>query len=577
MLDIIADYKLEKLLGRGGMGAVYLSHHPLLNIPLAIKIFEPHNSIDQEEFQQRFIREGLLAASIEHQNLVRIYDAGADGSRNFLAMEFIDGPDLGGLLKNSPNGLDEGFVRDAAIGIADALKIAHTKGIIHRDIKPENILMTPKGYVKLADLGIAKDQESELNVTATGIALGTPHYIAPEQALDACSADQRSDIYTLGATLYHLLCGSTPYDGKSPLEVMMKHVQEPMDHPIIRKPSMNTNFANVIAKMMEKRPEMRYQNCDELIDDLQLLKTSKSLNHLKEMYDYKPTTQHLPKKKKSVRTPAPVKKGFPVRTTIGGIACLIILGVISLALIPEQHSDFNETKEPRESVLKNTEEITIPNAKSANEVKNDVELLKAPISDGLSSQLNEALKYLSKINKLTAIGPNNYQIKDGLINLDLSGQTNLKDISPLSPFKFGELDLSNTSVENIYLIKNVDTLNLSNTEVKLEQLKSLNIRSLELGIIDDIQPLVGSSVKTLTMMHYSGSSLEPFRQLRLDRLIITNGAPNISPRKHIDLSLKRYREFLSGEGMRKSDSSLGPQRRFGPKGGPKGPGSRFPP
>jgi serine/threonine protein kinase len=106
MLDLIADYKLEKLLGRGGMGAVYLSHHPLLNIPLAIKIFEPHNSIDQEEFQQRFVREGLLAASIEHHNLVRIYDAGVDGSRNFLAMEFIDGPDLGGLLKNSPDGLD---------------------------------------------------------------------------------------------------------------------------------------------------------------------------------------------------------------------------------------------------------------------------------------------------------------------------------------------------------------------------------------------------------------------------------------------------------------------------------------
>ncbi|EDM27471.1 Serine/threonine protein kinase, Pkn2 family protein [Lentisphaera araneosa HTCC2155] len=577
MLDIIADYKLEKLLGRGGMGAVYLSHHPLLNIPLAVKIFEPHNSIDQEEFQQRFIREGLLAASIEHQNLVRIYDAGADGSRNFLAMEFIDGPDLGELLKNSPNGLDEGFVRDAALGIADALKLAHTKGIIHRDIKPENILMTPKGYVKLADLGIAKDQESELNVTATGIALGTPHYIAPEQALDACSADQRSDIYTLGATLYHLLCGSTPYDGKSPLEVMMKHVQEPMDHPIVRKPSMNANFANVIAKMMEKRPEMRYQNCDELIEDLRLLKTSKSLNHLKEMYEHKPTTQHLPNKKKSARSPAPAKKGFPVKTVIGGIACLILLGVISLALIPEEQTEFNATKKPRESILKNATTETPVSPETVHKPKADIDLIKATSLDPLSTQLNEALKHLSKINKLTAIGPNNYQIKDGLINLDLSGQTNLKDVSPLSPFKFGELDLSDTSVQNIYLIKNADILNLSNTEVKLEQLKSLNIRELELGIIDDIKPLIGSSVKTLKMMHYSGSSIEPFKQLSLDRLIITNGAPKIIQRSSFDESGKRLRVFLYSENMRKGLPSSDLQRRPGPKGFQKGPGPRFAP
>ncbi|MDD7986819.1 serine/threonine-protein kinase [Lentisphaera marina] len=566
MLDIIANYNLEKLLGRGGMGAVYLSHHPLLNIPLAIKIFEPHNSIDQEEFQQRFVREGLLAASIEHQNLVRIYDAGVDGSRNFLAMEFIDGPDLGGLLKNSPDGLDEGFVRDAALGISDALKLAHSKGIIHRDIKPENILMTPKGYVKLADLGIAKDQESELNVTATGIALGTPHYIAPEQALDACSADQRSDIYTLGATLYHLLCGSTPYEGKSPLEVMMKHVQEPMEHPIIRKPSMNADFANIISKMMEKRPEMRYQSCDELIDDLKLLKTGKSLNYLKEMYEHKPTTKTPPNKKKTSKANAKKSKTFPVKTIIGGIVCLIILGITSLALIPE-----DQTNSPK---ITTTKPETIISEKT-----NDTET--APLINAttgkLSTQFDYALKKLSQINKITSIGPNNYQIKDGRINLDLSNQTNLKDISPLAPFKYGELDLSGTSVKNIEVLQDVDDLNLSNTDINLEKLKSLNINTLQLGIVDDVSPLAGSSIKTLSMMHYFGDSIEPFRQLKLNRLIITHGAPKISSRKYIDLSLKKYREFLFNENMRTGPSSSGPQRRPGPKGFQRGPGSKFSP
>ncbi|WDE97941.1 serine/threonine-protein kinase [Lentisphaera profundi] len=565
MLDTIANYKLEKLLGRGGMGAVYLSHHPLLNIPLAIKIFEPHNSIDQEEFQQRFVREGLLAASIEHSNLVRIYDAGADGSRNYIAMEFIDGPDLGGLLKNSPNGLEEGFVRDTAVGISHALKLAHSKGIIHRDIKPENILMTPKGHSKLADLGIAKDQESELNVTATGIALGTPHYIAPEQALDAATADQRSDIYTLGATLFHLLCGSTPYEGRSPLEVMMKHVQEPLEHPIIRKPTMSPDFANIISKMMEKRPEMRYQNCDELLEDLETLKTGKGLSYLKEIYDHHPvTSKNNQKKKKASTDHQDPQKNFPIKTLIGGILTLILLGVISLALIPlEPEKLINDPK--NEPVLNKSNSDIIAIHPSVDKTPISSNILPHT-NDQLSNKLNKALEQLSRLNKITQINTNNYQIKDGLINLDLSDQINLKDISPLSPFSFDELDLSGTSVTNIDVVKNIKSLKIVNTDIKLEQLKNININRLELGIISDISPLVGSSVKELKILHYSGSSKEPFRELNLNRLVITNGAPKLTARRYIDVNLKKLRDFLSHEGMRKESFSSDPQRRLGPKG-----------
>ena len=155
----LGKYPLLELLGQGGMGAVYKSHHPELDLPIAIKVMELGNAkVNMEEFTNRFIKEGRLAASINHSNVVRIYDAGNEGDKYYLVMEFIDGQDVRALAKEHEYVIPIDKVLNIIIDTAKALKAAHAAGIIHRDIKPENILLTKDGDVKLADLGIAKQE-----------------------------------------------------------------------------------------------------------------------------------------------------------------------------------------------------------------------------------------------------------------------------------------------------------------------------------------------------------------------------------------------------------------------------------
>lgn len=267
----IGKYILKEKLGEGSMGSVWLSYHTGLNIPVAIKLLNMDLAKDDPDFLNRFMQEGRLAGQLNHKNIVRIYDAGMEGGAAFIVMEFIEGCDTLELLEErgiiSP---DE--VLGLAIAVAEALQEAHSLGIIHRDIKPDNILATTKGRIKLADLGLAKQVDDNFGSTIAGTALGTPYYIAPEQALDALKADERSDIYSLGATLYHLLSGYLPYEGDNIMGVMLRHTNEPLTPPQEKRPGLPENFCRVICKMMEKNPDERYQNCAELLEDFNKLK-----------------------------------------------------------------------------------------------------------------------------------------------------------------------------------------------------------------------------------------------------------------------------------------------------------------
>ena len=158
----LGDYPLIRQLGKGGMGTVWLSHHPILDIPLAIKVLQVKNQANADEYRKRFIQEGLLAASIDHPNLLRIYDAGVDETNHYLAMEYIDGEDMGKLLKRNPEGLPAEQVLESAIMLTDALQCAHKKGIIHRDLKPENILLTKSGSLKLPILALPKTSKTTM-------------------------------------------------------------------------------------------------------------------------------------------------------------------------------------------------------------------------------------------------------------------------------------------------------------------------------------------------------------------------------------------------------------------------------
>ncbi|MCM8527612.1 MAG: protein kinase [Lentisphaeraceae bacterium] len=267
----IGKYILKEKLGEGSMGSVWLSYHTGLNMPVAIKLLDMKQAEEDPDFLNRFMQEGRLAGQLNHKNIVRIYDAGMEGNSAYIVMEYIEGCDTLELLE-ARGALPPDEVLGLAIGISEALQEAHSLGIIHRDIKPDNILATTEGRIKLADLGLAKHVDDNLGGTMAGTALGTPYYIAPEQALDAIKADARSDIYSFGATLYHLLAGVVPYEGDNPMGVMLRHTNEALVPPQKKKPGLPVSFCNVICKMMEKDPDDRYQNCHELHEDLIKLK-----------------------------------------------------------------------------------------------------------------------------------------------------------------------------------------------------------------------------------------------------------------------------------------------------------------
>lgn len=269
---MIGKYELEKLLGKGGMGEVWKSHHPGLEIPVAIKILKPELVAQSEKFQNRFIQEGKLAASINHQNIIRVFDAGNDNGRFYLVMELVEGEDYHKIFKNSEAPLSYESVLKMLFATCDALGTAHKKGIVHRDIKPDNIMQTTDGEIKLADLGIAKFEDAEHQNTMEGTALGTPYYISPEQARDASKVDARSDIYSLGATIYHLLTGSHPFSANTAVNMLLKHINEPLEDPRLRNPDIPEELSAIICKMMAKDREERYQTIDELKGDLEKFK-----------------------------------------------------------------------------------------------------------------------------------------------------------------------------------------------------------------------------------------------------------------------------------------------------------------
>ena len=255
------------------MGEVWLGRHPDLDIPVAIKTLPPHLAVMGAGFDQRFITEARTAAKINHANVVRVYDAGDDDGVQYLVMELVEGGSVQDLLDENDGPLPPERAVAIALQVAHALAAAAKYGIVHRDIKPDNIMLDKDGTAKLSDLGLAKEIEGldGPSLTGTGMAMGSPSYMAPEQAEDAKSVDVRADIYSLGASLYHMATGKVPFSGTSSLSVMLKHISEPLPDPREKNPALPENVCGIIRKMMAKKPDDRYQTADELVDDLELV------------------------------------------------------------------------------------------------------------------------------------------------------------------------------------------------------------------------------------------------------------------------------------------------------------------
>jgi eukaryotic-like serine/threonine-protein kinase len=262
----LGDFKLEKKLGQGGMGTVFLATQTSLDRKVALKTLSPEFA-KKPDFVQRFLREARSMARLQHPNVVQVYAADSVSGVNFAAIEFIDGRSM----QNWMNDLKQLSVGDALHVIlvcADALKHAHDQNMIHRDIKPDNILVTSRGVVKVADFGLAKALDEDVSMTQSGTGLGTPLYMAPEQARNAKHVDKRSDIYALGSTLYYFVTGKLPFTGENTLELII--AKEKGTYTSARK--VNSKIPErldlIIGKMLLKDPKDRYGDCADIIRDL---------------------------------------------------------------------------------------------------------------------------------------------------------------------------------------------------------------------------------------------------------------------------------------------------------------------
>ena len=268
----IPGYQILDRLGQGSMGAVFKARQLSVDRFVAVKVLL--NSLAQnKEYIKRFEREAKIAARLSHNNVVNAIDAGEVGGRFYFVMEYVEGLTIKDhLLKHKV--FEEKEAIRIVLAVAEALKHAGHRGLIHRDIKPENVILTKDGGVKLADLGLARLTDDEKwGLSEAGMAIGTPYYISPEQVRGQTDIDIRADIYSLGATFYHMVTGRVPYSGETPSEVMRKHVDPrvqlvPPDHLNTR---LSSGLGMVIETMLAKNREHRYAAPDDLILDLKCL------------------------------------------------------------------------------------------------------------------------------------------------------------------------------------------------------------------------------------------------------------------------------------------------------------------
>jgi len=315
-------YRVEALLGEGGMGLVYRVTHIRLNKPLAIKVLRRENTRD-EEVLARFRREAESASAIGNQHIVDISDFGVleDGSTYFV-MECLDGVDLIEAMDLAQR-MPEERALHIAVQICEALGAAHDAGIVHRDLKPENVFLTTRDgtpdFVKILDFGIAKVANGPTRLTRKGEVLGTPHYMSPEQC-EGEDIDQRTDIYALGVLLYEMLTGHVPHDADTVMGILTKHLYEDPMPPTIRVPQVSKDLERVVMRCLDKNPERRYPTMRELGLDLSRIRSG--------LGPLGPDTVTLTPTRPPARPPRRVS---PV--LMGGVAASLLALAATLAMV----------------------------------------------------------------------------------------------------------------------------------------------------------------------------------------------------------------------------------------------------
>jgi serine/threonine protein kinase len=280
----IPGYQVLSKLGQGAMAVVFKARQLSLDRIVAIKVL-PRRLSENQEFVDRFYKEGRAAAKLNHPHIVGAYDVGEAGGYHYFVMEYIDGETVYELVaKGRP--MEEARAIQIALEVSQALEHSHAQGLIHRDVKPKNIMITKEGEVKLADMGLAREMgDYEAAQAEAGRAYGTPYYISPEQIRGSINIDTRADIYSLGATFYHMVTGKVPYEGPSPSAVMHKHLKEALLPPDHVNPKLSSGIGEIIEVMMAKNPDDRYPSMTEVIEDLKAVRRGEPPFHARQRYD----------------------------------------------------------------------------------------------------------------------------------------------------------------------------------------------------------------------------------------------------------------------------------------------------
>lgn len=347
-------YEIIEQIGAGGMATVYKAKDSLLNRYVALKVLKSQY-VEDAEFKRKFIKEAQSAASLNHQNIVNIFDVGneeIDGRDvNYIVMEYINGKTLKAEIdQRGIIPVDE--MINYSVQIASAIEIAHKNNIIHRDIKPQNIMIDENKTVKVTDFGIARVSSSS-TLTYTSSVLGTVHYISPEQAKGKY-IDEKSDIYSMGVVMYEMVTGRVPFDAENVVGIALRHIQDPLIPPMELNTSLPPEINYIIVKTLEKNPANRYQSVGELIEDLinyklignKVIHSNQERNRdyteiisKKDRDELEKAVYNMPIKSKKYDDEEVVvsrKSDFSKKIMMGGIAILflILLGVLVLAFNP---------------------------------------------------------------------------------------------------------------------------------------------------------------------------------------------------------------------------------------------------
>jgi serine/threonine-protein kinase len=320
----LGDFKIERLLGHGGMGEVYLAHQVSLDRSIALKVLRP-DLLANPSHLVRFEKEALSAAKLNDPNIVHVYTCASFDGLKYIAMEYVPGTNLRDYLarKGVPAlPLALSIMRQAGQGI----KAAGEVGLIHRDIKPENLLITRKGQVKVADFGLSRAIESQnVQLTQPGVTLGTPMYMSPEQ-VQGKELDHRSDLYSLGVTFYHMLAGVPPFHADTPLALALKHVHEKPVDLRVHRPDIPPELSALVMKLVAKDPADRYQSATEMLRDLARIKESLqassaavSISHAESLVGTVAPTEPAATRAGAVAERAPVS-GKPLVAAVLGVA-----------------------------------------------------------------------------------------------------------------------------------------------------------------------------------------------------------------------------------------------------------------